>query len=532
MASAPSISPNSSPKKPGSLWKSASIVGIATLLSRVLGLVRDILIANIFGAGSSADAFFIAFKLPNFLRRLFAEGAFSQAFVPVLAEYREKRTQEEVKDLVNKVATVLGAVTLIISLLSVLAAPVLVYVFAPGFTGSPEKFALTAELVRITFPYLFFISLVAFSGSILNTYGIFAPTALAPVVLNLCMIAATLFARDWFSPTILALGWSVFIAGLLQLLVQLPALHALKLSPRISFQRRHEGVSKVLRLMLPALVGVSVSQVNLLVDTILASFLVTGSVSWLYYSDRLLELPLGLFGIAIATVILPHLSRLAATNNVRQFSITLDWGIKCLLLVGVPAAASLMLITEPILISLFQYGAFDLEDVTQTSASLRAYSLGLVPIMIVKIFTPGFYARQDMKTPVRIAILVMSLNMVFNLILVWPLKHVGLALATSISGFLQVFLLYRALKKHGGYETVSKWPGFLIRIFIATTTMCGLLYAFNPSLNEWMAFDLTNRLWRLSVMLIGAVAVYPIVLFLAGMRLKDLKSPPAELTST
>ncbi|MDX1734939.1 MAG: murein biosynthesis integral membrane protein MurJ, partial [Halioglobus sp.] len=308
-----------------------------TMMSRVLGLVRDIVLAAFFGAGTATDAFFIAFKIPNFLRRLFAEGAFAQAFVPVLADYKEAGSGEAIRGLVNRVAGLLGGTLLALTLIMVVAAPVVTMVFAPGFIGQPEKFALTADMVRITFPYLLLISMTGFCGAILNSYGRFAVPAFTPIFLNLSLIFSAVVASSWFAQPVFALAWGVFFAGVIQLLFQLPALYRLDLVPRPVWEPKDEGVRRILLLMVPALFGVSVSQINLLLDTVLASFLPTGSVSWLYFSDRLAELPLGVFGIAIATVILPNLSAHSAAARDSHFNTTLDWALRCVLIIGVPA---------------------------------------------------------------------------------------------------------------------------------------------------------------------------------------------------
>src|SRR6056297_3230367 len=410
----------SGPPAPG-LLRSSALVGALTMLSRVLGLVRDIAIAAFFGAGTAADAFFVAFKIPNFLRRLFAEGAFAQAFVPVLADYREAGSLAATKALVDRVAGMLGGTLLLITLVTVMAAPLVAAVFAPGFVDQPAKFQLTAELIRITFPYLMLISMTGFCGAILNSYGRFAVPALTPIFLNLSLIFAAVVASAWFAQPVFALAWGVLFAGIIQLLFQLPSLYRLDLVPRPRWDTRHPGVRRILRLMVPALFGVSVSQINLLLDTVLASFLPTGSVSWLYYSDRLTELPLGVFGIAIATVILPSLSADQSAARGERFALTLDWAVRGVLLVAVPATVALVLLAEPILITLFQYGALSPQDVSMSAYSLRAYALGLCAYMLIKVLAPGFYARKDMMTPVSIGIRAMLANMLLNVMFVVPL---------------------------------------------------------------------------------------------------------------
>ena len=423
-----------------SLLNSSAMVGVMTMLSRVMGLVRDVVIARLIGAGGYADAFFVAFKIPQFLRRLFAEGAFAQAFVPVLSEYRQRYEAEgnaaAIKGLINAVCGVLGGTLFMLVGLVVLAAPVVTAIFAPGFIDQPEKFALTQQMLRITFPYLLLISLTGFAGAILNSYDRFIVPAFTPVLLNLSLIGFALFATPFFSQPVYALAWAVLFAGVLQWLFQLPFLAKIDRLPKPKWDLKHAGVKKILILMVPAIFGVSVSQINLLLDTVLASFLPTGSVSWLYYSDRLAELPLGVFGIAIATVILPGLSRLQLQNlsaesagandgSAARFRATLNWALRCITLVAIPATAALIVLAAPILFTLFQYQAMTAADVAMSTYSLRAYALGLMAFMAIKVLATGFYAQQDMKTPVRIGIIAMVSNMVLNLIFVLILHPIG-----------------------------------------------------------------------------------------------------------
>ena len=501
-----------------------------TMISRVLGLVRDIAIAAFFGAGTAADAFFVAFKIPNFLRRLFAEGAFAQAFVPVLADYRAAGSLAATKALVDRVAGMLGG-TLVITLVTVMAAPLVAAVFAPGFVDQPAKFQLTADLIRITFPYLMLISMTGFCGAILNSYGRFAVPALTPIFLNISLIFAALVASAWFEQPVFALAWGVFLAGVIQLLFQLPSLYRLDLIPRPKWDSRDAGVKRILTLMIPALFGVSVSQINLLLDTVLASFLPTGSVSWLYYSDRLAELPLGVFGIAVATVILPSLSTHRAAAREEQFSITLDWALRTVLIIGVPSAAALILLAEPILITLFQNGALTPHDVQMASLSLRAYSLGLIAFMLVKILAPGFYARQDTKTPVKIGIIAMAANMLMNLAFVFPLMmlwnigHVGLALATSLAAYLNAALLLRGLLRQGVFRFQPGCKAHGLRLLFATAVMCAVLLIFAPESATWLEWSWQRRLLEMALVCLLGVAVYVLAHFLAGTRPHHLRAP-------
>lgn len=510
------------PKAP-TLLRSGMVVSIMTLLSRVLGMARDVVVAAYFGSQSEADAFFIAFKIPNFLRRLFAEGAFAQAFVPVLSEYRAKRSLADVKQLVDRATGTLGITLVAITALGVAGAPVLITIFAPGFHGETEKLALATDMLRITFPYILFISLTALCGSILNSYGRFAVPAFTPVLLNLCMIGATVLMTPYFDQPIMALAWGVFIAGILQLLFQLPFLAQIKLLPRPRPDRKHEGVKRIMTLMLPALFGVSVSQINLLLDTVLASFLETGSISWLYYADRLSELPLGAFGIAIGTVILPALSRQHASEDPGAFSATLDWAIRMVLLVGVPAALALLLLSEPLIATLFHYGAMTERDTLQAAAALQAYSIGVMTFMLIKVLAPGYFARQDIKTPVKIAIICMVVNMVFNLILIWPLAHVGLALATSLSAVLNASLLWWGLRKAGIYQAQPGWPVFMLRLIAACAAMALIIVWMVPGTEQWFIWGWQRKVLEMTLLVSAGIGIFALTLFVTGMRMRHLR---------
>ncbi len=525
--------PDDRAKATPGLLRSSALVGSMTLTSRVLGLVRDVVIATFVGASANADAFFVAFKIPNFLRRLFAEGAFSQAFVPVLADYREQGSLQAVRQLVDRVAGVLGGTLLLITSLVMFAAPVVSAVFAPGFMSQPEKFELTTELLRITFPYLFLISMTGFCGAILNSYGRFAVPAFTPVFLNLSLIFAATVAAGWFAEPAFALSWGVLLAGVIQLLFQLPSLYRLELMPQPAWDPSHPGVRKILKLMVPALFGVSVSQINLLLDTVLASFLPTGSVSWLYYSDRLSELPLGVFGIAIATVILPSLSSHRAAAREQQFSGVLDWALRQVLLVGVPASVALLLLAEPILITLFQYGELGPRDVAMSALSLRAYGCGLAAFMLVKVLAPGYYARQDTVTPVKIGIVAMVTNMVLNICFVvplayyWDIGHMGLAAATSIAAYLNAGLLLRGLLRDGVYRRHAGWRRYTLRLVLATAGMALAALALTPGVDTWLGWDWQQRALRMALVCAAGVAAYLAVHLLLGTRLRDLRTPPA-----
>ena len=495
-----------------------------TMISRVLGLIRDVVVAGYFGASGASDAFFVAFKIPNFLRRLFAEGAFAQAFVPVLSEYRSQRDLTAVQFLVNRTAGSLGFVLLLVTLLGSIGSPLLAMLFAPGFylSGS-ESFGLAADMLRITFPYLMLISLTAFCGAILNSYERFAVPAFTPVLLNVCLIGSAFYLSPLFDPPIMALAWGVLMAGTVQLLFQLPFLARLRLLPVPQAGWKDEGVRRILKLMLPALFGVSVAQINLLLDTVLASFLQTGSVSWLYYSDRLAELPLGVFGIAIATVILPSLSRKHAEKSGDEFAKMLDWAVRMVLLIGIPSAVALILLAEPLLTTLFHYGEMTDRDVSMAAMSLRAYGLGLLAFMLIKVLAPGYFSRQDTKTPVKIAVKAMVANMVFNLILVFPLAHAGLALATALSAFMNAGWLLHGLIKQGVFKWQSGWLKWSLQLVCANALMAAVVLLFAPAASDWLSAGLWQRVEWMLLLVAGAVLVYCASLILSGVRMRHLR---------
>ncbi|WP_256526696.1 murein biosynthesis integral membrane protein MurJ [Gilvimarinus sp. DA14] len=524
----PQPSANKPPAKPG-LLRSSSKVGAMTMSSRVLGLVRDVVFAHTIGAGGGADAFFVAFKIPNFMRRLFAEGAFAQAFVPVLSEYRQNGSHAAVKALVDRVAGGLGLVLLLVTALAVLGAPLVATVFAPGFRGDPEQFALATEMIRITFPYLMLISLTGLVGAILNSYDRFAIPAFTPVLLNVALIVAALVVAPMFDPSALGLAWGVLAAGVLQLLFQLPFLKPIALVPSPKVDWRDPGVKRILTLMVPALFGVSVSQINLLLDTVIASLLPDGSISWLYYSERLADLPLGVFAVAIATVILPNLSRQHAGKDPASFASTLDWALRLVFLIALPAVVALLILAEPILVTLFQYGATTAADTDMAALSMRAYALGLLAFMLIKVLAPGFYARQDMKTPVRIGIIAMAANMVLNLIFVVPLHfyygigHVGLALATAASAYINSGLLYWGLRRRKIFWRQPGWGRFLLQLLLANTAMGVLLYAATMLWPEWIQWGAFDRIWRLAALCAAGAAIYAAILLITGLRPRHLK---------
>jgi putative peptidoglycan lipid II flippase len=530
-------------KADGGLLRSSGVVSFFTMLSRFMGLARDIIFARVIGAEALADVFFVAFKIPNFFRRLFAEGAFAQAFVPVLGEYREKGTQAALKDLTNRVFGTLGLSLLMLTLVVVIASPMLAALFAPKwYLNDPFKFNATAEMLRITFPYLLFISMTGVAGGILNSYDRFAVPAFTPLLLNISMIFAALVAAPWFDQPTYALAWGVFAAGVIQFVFQLPFLARIHMLPVPVVDWRHPGVKKILALMGPAIFGVSVSQINLLLDTMLATFLPTGSVSWLYYSDRLSELPLGVFAVAIATVILPNLSRHHAASSTEAYSQTLDWALRMVLLIAVPAAAALMLLAEPILAALFLYGdVMTARDMTMATYSLRAYSLGLVAFMLIKVLAPGFFARQDMRTPVRIGVIAMVSNMFLNMLFVvplhhyWQVGHVGLALATSVSAFLNAGLLFLALRQKAIYLPGRSWLRFMINLIAAVAAMLAALILVADQVDAlntlvWQQLSWWQRSGGIALVCGAGFGAYIAVLWVSGLRPADLRGP-AKATS-
>lgn len=510
-----------------------STVGSFTLLSRVLGFARDIVFASHFGAGAGMDAFLVAFKIPNFGRRLFAEGAFSQAFVPVLAEYKASRSEAETRELIARTGGTLAAVLFALTLVGVFLAPVFIWMFAPGFHAVPGKFALSAHLLRLTFPYLLLISLTAFAGAILNTYGRFGPPAFAPVLLNVCFIVAALLIGPRLAHPIYALAGAVLIAGVLQLSVQLPSLGRLRLLIRPAFGFAHAGVRRIMRLMAPIMFGASTTQINLLVDTIIASFLASGSVSWLYYSDRLMEFPLGVFAIALGTVILPRLSDHHARGESAHYSAMLDRALRLTFLFMPAAAMGLLALAVPIIATLYGYGVFNAHDVAMSRASLMAYAVGLTGFALIKVLAPAYFARQDVRTPVRIGIAAVGVNFGLNIVLVipWALlggyaPHAGLALSTALAALVNATLLWRGLRKRGVYRPRPGWWPFLVRVLLATLAMGAALWFGAQALGPWVGTPIEARVWRIAALLAGGLAVYAIALLLLGLRPRHITLPP------
>ena len=533
--------------KPPSLLRSMMSFSAMTFISRLLGLVREQVIAGVFGANWMTDAFLVAFRIPNFMRRLFAEGSFSTAFVPVLTEVKEKHSHEELRDLIRRTAGTLGSVLLVVTAIGVLGSDQLTAIFAPGaLLEQPEKFRLTSDLLRITFPFLMLVSLTALASGVLNSFHRFALPALTPVILNLCMIGGAFWLAPRMAIPISALAWAVLLAGVLQLLFQLPALRKLDLLALPRWGWSHPDVRRILRLMIPTLFGSSVAQVNLLLDTLIASFLITGSQSWLGYSDRLLEFPLGMFGVALGTVILPSLSRHHVNTDRVGFSRALDWGLRTTLLISIPAMIGLVFLAKPIVATLFLHGKFTAHDVDMVGLSLAALSFGLPAFALVKVLAPAFYARQDTRTPVKAGVAAMIANMVLNLIfvgalfLLWrssaatpnllegiasiPGLHTGIAFASALASYLNLWLLWKHLARAGVYERQPGWATHVFRLGAACVAMIVVLAVGVYLWPDWTQWPTATRAFRLAAVIAAAAAAYLGVLFVTGFRLRDLRA--------
>jgi len=510
------------------LWRSTFIVSAMTMLSRILGLVRDVVLLNVFGAGKDFDTFVVAFRIPNFFRRLFAEGAFSQAFIPVLTEYKTTRTHAEVQILISRVFGCLATFMTTLTFIAMIAAPAVLYIYAPGFHDDPEKFALATDMFRLTIPYLLFMSLTAFASSILNSYGSFSTPAFSPVLLNITMIAGAWWLTPYMAEPIMALGWAVVVAGILQLVIQIPELWRKKLliPPKVDF--KHEGVERIMKLMLPALFGVSVTQINLLLNTIWASFMQDGSVSWLYSAERMTELPLGLIGVAIGTVILPSLSARHAEQDQAKFRGMIDWAAKVIMLVGIPASIALFMLSTPIIQALFQRGQFTLEDTQMTALALQCMSAGVISFMLIKVFAPGFYAQQDTRTPVRVGLMAVAANAILNVVFIgffklihWEAEHMALALASSGSALVNAGMLYFYLHQRNIFRFGAHWKKLFLQYAIANAAMIAALWYgltwYNGEVSQWI------RILEVIGLCVIGVAAYGIGLLATGFRPRHLR---------
>jgi putative peptidoglycan lipid II flippase len=503
------------------LLRTLAAVSSLTTVSRVLGLVRDVLIARAFGAALVTDAFFVAFRLPNLLRRLFAEGAFSQAFVPVLAEHKNRLGVEETRTLIDGVATLLFVALVLTAALGVAIAPLIVYVTAPGFAADPGKFALTVSMLRIVFPYIAFISLVALAAGVLNTWNRFSVPAITPALLNVSFIVGVLFFAERFDPPVLVLAWAVFAGGVLQLALQVPFLLRMGLLPRWRLDLSHPGVRRILKLMAPAAFGVSISQISLVINTIFASFLVTGSVSWLYYADRLMEFPAGVLGVAVGTILLPSLSKYHADAQPEEYAQLLDWGLRVTVLLAVPSAAALAVLALPFIATLFHYGRFSAEDAWMTQQALVAYSVGLVGMILVKILAPGFYARQNVATPVKIGVLTLLATQAMNLAFIGPLRHAGLALAIGLGACLNAGLLYGILRRQSIYTPQPGWPVFLLKVAASVAFMAVVLFTTMGEPGWWLAASWRQKVPAVIGLVALGMAAYGACLLGFGFRPRD-----------
>lgn len=503
------------------LLKSLAAVSSMTLFSRVLGFARDAIVARVFGAGMATDAFFVAFKLPNLLRRIFAEGAFSQAFVPILAEYKSKQGEEATRVFISYVSGLLTLVLAAITVAGIVAAPWVILLTAPGFADTADKFALTSSLLRVTFPYILLISLASLAGAILNTWNRFSVPAFAPTLLNISMIGFALFGAPYFHPPVMALAWAVVVGGVLQLFYQLPHLKKIGMLvlPRINL--KDAGVWRVMRQMGPAILGVSVSQISLIINTIFASFLVSGSVSWMYYADRLMEFPSGVLGVALGTILLPALARSFASGNHTEYNRLMDWGLRLSFLLALPSAVALGILSKPLVVSLFQYGKFTAFHAAMTQQALVAYSVGLVGLIVVKILAPGFYSRQDIKTPVKIAIFTLLMTQLMNLVFIGPLKHAGLSLSIGLAACINALMLFWQLRRQKIFQPEPGWFSFLMRLAIAVVVMAGVLLGLLWVMPDWAQGDMVWRLMRLAGVCAVGGAAYFAVLALLGFRIRD-----------
>lgn len=492
-----------------------------TFFSRILGFIRDMMAAYLFGASPGYDAFILSFRIPNLMRRMFAEGAFSQAFVPVLSENQTNKTSEEVKKFINHITGNLMLVLTVVTIIGILTAPLIIFLFAPGFTSDSPRHGLATAMLRLTFPYVFFISLTALAGSILNTYGKFAVPAFTPVLLNISLIVTSCFLSPYMENPEMALAWGVLLAGAAQLLFQVPFLLQMKLMPRPQIDWRDPAVRKVLLLMLPALFGAAIYQITLLVDSLFASFLVSGAMSWLYYADRLMEFPLGMIGVGLATVILPSLARQHAKGAQQELAKTLDWGVRCVLLIGMPAMLGLFMLAGPLVATLFLSGKFTNHDVLMTSQCLMAYALAVIGIMLAKIFSSAFYATQNIKIPVKISVWILLCSIALNASLIHNFAHIGLAMATSITSLLNAGLLYRKWQQLHAFKFQPGWRLFLMRIICASLGMITFMWIFNPALDMWLEWTRLQRIMNLTILILGSCLIYGVTLLAMGVRPRE-----------
>jgi len=516
-----------------SLFKSASIVSLLTLVSRITGLVRELLIASTFGANAMTDAFNVAFRIPNLFRRFFGEGAFSQAFVPVLAASKAQHGEAATHTVINHAATVLTWALLVLSVIGVAAAPALVWAMASGLQQDPRGFEVAIVMTRWMFPYIAFMSLVALAAGVLNTWKHFAVPAVTPVLLNLCMIAAAWLGAPWFKTLglepIYALAGGVLLGGVLQLGVQWWALKKLGLAPAIGLRWRvlraawaDPATKNILRLMGPALLGVSVAHISMLINTQIASHLAPGSVSWITYADRLMEFPTAMLGVAMGVVLMPQLAGARAAGDAARYSAMLDWGLRLVVLLAVPCAVALIVFPMPLVAVLYHYGAMTDLDVQKITYALMGWGVGLVGIVAIKVLAPGYYANQDTKTPVTIAVAVLVITQLLNIALVPLFAHAALTLSIGIGAMINASWLLVGLMRRGSYKPEPGWGAFVLQVIAA----CALLAVFLMWANSAFAWtqmrsESFKRIWLLALVLIGAGAIYFVAIWAAGLKLRQ-----------
>ena len=504
------------------LLKAAASVSAMTLLSRITGFARDTLIAVFFGAGALTDAFFVAFRIPNLLRRLFAEGAFSQAFVPILGEYRARHGEDATRRLAGNVLGVLGVSLAIVTAIGMVAAPLLVYAIGSGLARDADKFRLAVTMTRICFPYILFVSLVAFAAGILNTCGRFKGPAFTPVLLNLSFIGFILLGAPHFERPIVALAWAVFFGGLAQLAFQIPFLRHVGMLARPRWDPKDEGVIRILKLMGPAALGVSVAQISLVINTNIATWLAEGAVSWLYYADRLMEFPSALLGVALGTVLLPSLVRHHQADDAASYSRLLDWGLRVTLLLAAPAAVALGLLALPLVTTLFWHGeVFTRTDAIMTRHALIAYAAGLAGMILVKVLAPGFYARQNIRTPVKVAIAALVITQILNAAFVPWLGHAGLALSISMGACFNAGWLWMLMLRSGAYRPEPGWAAFLVKLAVALYLMGGAIWYAMGREASWFEMDAAARAARLALVILAGSTTYFAALGFMGYRLRD-----------
>lgn len=505
------------------LLRSLATISGLTLVSRILAFAREVIVASIFGAGIANDAYVLATRLPNLLRRIFAEGAFSQAFVPIFGEYKHQRGHEETRLLVDHVATMLAIILFVVTLVGIVAAPIIVTITAPGFLKNPGQFELTVQMLRITSPYIFFISLVAVAAGILNTYNKFWVPAVAPILLNICLISGALWLIPYFRQPIVGMAWAWFIAGFVQLAFQLPFLKKVGMLPTLRFNWKDEGMWRIIKKMGPAVFGVSISQISLIINGMIATLFVTGSVSWLYYADRLMDFPSGLLGAALGTILLPSLSKCHASKNTVEYSKLLDWGLRLTFMLAVPSALALGIIAVPLLATFFQRGAFAASDVLMTSQALIGYSIGLIGLILVKILAPGFYARQDIRTPVKIGVATLFATQLMNALFIYGfhLQHAGLALSIGLGACLNSAILFHFLRKKGIYRPEPGWTSYFLKVGLAVLALGVTLWFGMGSEQSWLVGSGWARIGRLTALVTGGVFVYFAVLAALGFRPRD-----------